>query len=109
MACSDNVVRAGLTPKPRDVETLCSMFTYSCEPASAKCFQGIQEDEYTLRFSPPIPDFSVAKICVSMKHVHYQCVMPLYVLHSSDKPESVFTLRQRQQDVPSFCQILKNV
>ena len=78
MACSDNVVRAGLTPKHRDVETLCSMLTYSCEPASAKRFQGIQEDEYTLRFSPPIPDFSVAKICVSMKHVHYQCLMPIY-------------------------------
>lgn len=28
MATSDNVVRAGLTPKNRDVETLCSMLTY---------------------------------------------------------------------------------
>lgn len=28
MATSDNVVRAGLTPKERDVETLCSMLTY---------------------------------------------------------------------------------
>ncbi|KAH9306649.1 hypothetical protein KI387_011053, partial [Taxus chinensis] len=28
MATSDNVVRAGLTPKYRDVETLCSMLTY---------------------------------------------------------------------------------
>jgi len=83
MACSDNVVRAGLTPKHRDVETLCSMLTYSCEPASAKCFQGIQEDEYTLRFSPPIPDFSVAKIYVSMKRVHYQCLMPIYHICSA--------------------------
>ena len=109
MACSDNVVRAGLTPKHRDVETLCSMLTYSCEPASAKCFQGIQEDEYTLRFSPPIPDFSVAKICVSMQQGHYQCLFPIYAAHSSDKPESVFTLRQRQQDVSGFCQMFKFV
>lgn len=29
MALSDNVVRAGLTPKLRDVETLCEMLTYS--------------------------------------------------------------------------------
>lgn len=29
MATSDNVVRAGLTPKYRDVETLCSMLTYN--------------------------------------------------------------------------------
>lgn len=28
MATSDNVVRAGLTPKHRDIKTLCSMLTY---------------------------------------------------------------------------------
>ena len=28
MACSDNVVRAGLTPKLIDVPTLCSMLEY---------------------------------------------------------------------------------
>ena len=28
MAASDNVVRAGLTPKFRDTDTLCSMLTY---------------------------------------------------------------------------------
>lgn len=28
MACSDNVVRAGLTPKLRDVDTLCDILTY---------------------------------------------------------------------------------
>jgi len=28
MACSNNVVRAGLTPKLRDVDTLCEMLTY---------------------------------------------------------------------------------
>lgn len=28
MAASDNVVRAGLTPKYMDVKTLCSMLTY---------------------------------------------------------------------------------
>jgi mannose-6-phosphate isomerase len=71
MACSDNVVRAGLTPKYKDVETLCNMLTYSCEPSDLKRFQGIQEDEYTLRFCPPVPDFSVAKINVSMKHIHH--------------------------------------
>lgn len=74
MACSDNVVRAGLTPKHRDVDTLCSMLTYSCEPASAKRFQGIQEDEHTLRFSPPIPDFSVAKIIVPASTANYSLI-----------------------------------
>uniref|UniRef100_A0A8C6WQU5 Mannose phosphate isomerase n=1 Tax=Neogobius melanostomus TaxID=47308 RepID=A0A8C6WQU5_9GOBI len=38
MACSDNTVRAGLTPKFLDVETLCSMLDYSPGPAHSKLF-----------------------------------------------------------------------
>lgn len=62
MACSDNVVRAGLTPKFKDVETLCSMLDYHGEPASAKIFKPISENDYTVVFRPPVPDFAVAKI-----------------------------------------------
>ncbi len=32
MARSDNVVRAGLTPKYKDVDTLASMLTYDTKP-----------------------------------------------------------------------------
>uniref|UniRef100_A0A1B6EHC0 mannose-6-phosphate isomerase n=2 Tax=Clastoptera arizonana TaxID=38151 RepID=A0A1B6EHC0_9HEMI len=64
MACSDNVVRAGLTPKLKDVPTLCSMLTYACEPAEQKIFSGLSEDGYTTIFKPPVPDFAVAKIIV---------------------------------------------
>lgn len=66
MACSDNVVRAGLTPKFIDVETLCSMLDYKGEEASKKIFQPQVEDEYTCIFTPPVPDFSVAKVQVSL-------------------------------------------
>ena len=65
MACSDNVLRAGLTPKMKDVETLVDMLSYKCEPASAKKFQASREDECTETFRPPIQDFAVAKITVS--------------------------------------------
>jgi len=34
MANSDNVVRAGLTPKPRDVPNLITTLTYSAAPPS---------------------------------------------------------------------------
>lgn len=39
MACSDNVIRAGLTPKFKDVDTLCSSLTYECgaPDVSAAC------------------------------------------------------------------------
>lgn len=65
MACSDNVVRAGLTPKYIDVDTLCQMLNYNCEDADKKRFQPISLDSYTQLFSPPVPDFAVAKILVS--------------------------------------------
>lgn len=65
MACSDNVVRAGLTPKLVDVETLCSMLNYKGELASNKIFKPIIEDDFTKIFRPPVQDFAVAEIRVS--------------------------------------------
>ncbi|GJQ84505.1 hypothetical protein Trydic_g15698 [Trypoxylus dichotomus] len=65
MACSDNVVRAGLTPKFKDVNTLCAMLNYQGEAASAKIFKPFSENEYTEVFRPPVPDFAIAKIQVS--------------------------------------------
>lgn len=66
MACSDNVVRAGLTPKFVDVETLCSMLNYKGENASDKIFNSLTEDKYTKLFKPPVKDFAVAEIQVRL-------------------------------------------
>lgn len=65
MACSDNVVRAGLTPKFKDVATLCEMLTYKMESPSSKLFTPINENQFTKVYSPPVQDFAVAKIQVS--------------------------------------------
>lgn len=65
MACSDNVVRAGLTPKYKDVDTLCSMLTYQTGPASDKLFSPIVEDCHCSVYSPPVQDFAVARICLT--------------------------------------------
>jgi len=62
MACSDNVVRAGLTPKLVDVDTLCSMLSYKGAPPEEKLFSPIQEDEFSVIFRPPVPDFAVIQI-----------------------------------------------
>ncbi|XP_075229900.1 mannose phosphate isomerase isoform X2 [Lycorma delicatula] len=62
MACSDNVVRAGLTPKLKDIDTLCEMLSYICEPADAKLFTGSKEDDYTTVYKPSVPDFALIKI-----------------------------------------------
>ena len=66
MACSDNVVRAGLTPKLKDVATLVSMLTYDCRPAEEQLFRPScgSDDQRVQLFQPPVPDFSLAKIQV---------------------------------------------
>ena len=47
MATSDNVVRAGLTPKERDVQILCSMLTYKQVKMSSKHLENILFDWWT--------------------------------------------------------------
>ncbi|XP_064084597.1 mannose-6-phosphate isomerase-like [Macrobrachium nipponense] len=59
MACSDNVVRAGLTPKYQDVETLINMLEYEMLPAELRKFKGSAIDKYTVSYDPPVPDFAV--------------------------------------------------
>ena len=69
MACSDNVVRAGLTPKLIDVPTLCRMLIYQCpeNPDTFK-FKPRQENTNALLYDPPVPDFSVAKLLAPKGH-----------------------------------------
>lgn len=68
MACSDNVVRAGLTPKFKDVPTLCSMLNYSCKSAQENLFSSHPhpQDACVTVYNPPIPDFAVMKIEVGI-------------------------------------------
>ena len=64
MACSDNVVRAGLTPKYIDKETLCEMLSYICRPAVENKFQPVtlSEASFITVYNPPVPDFSVRSV-----------------------------------------------
>lgn len=66
MACSDNTVRAGLTPKFIDVNTLCDMLNYSPAPAASKIFPCVQDvaDPCVFLYDPPVPDFTVMRIQV---------------------------------------------
>ncbi|KAG6392620.1 hypothetical protein SASPL_146844 [Salvia splendens] len=57
MATSDNVVRAGLTPKKRDVQTLCSMLTY--KQSFPEILPGVASNPYTVKYSPPFDEFEV--------------------------------------------------
>ncbi|XP_068881468.1 mannose-6-phosphate isomerase isoform X3 [Aphelocoma coerulescens] len=64
MACSDNTVRAGLTPKFIDVLTLCEMLNYTPAPSSSKIFPAAQSqlDPNVYLYDPPVPDFTIMRI-----------------------------------------------
>ncbi|XP_020578777.1 mannose-6-phosphate isomerase 2-like [Phalaenopsis equestris] len=57
MATSDNVVRAGLTAKYRDVQTLCSMLTY--KQGLPEILNGDSLNPYIKRYAPPFDEFEV--------------------------------------------------
>ncbi|GLT41148.1 hypothetical protein SLA2020_152330 [Shorea laevis] len=57
MATSDNVVRAGLTPKHRDIQTLCSMLTY--KQGNPEILKGFPLNPYITRYLPPFDEFEV--------------------------------------------------
>jgi len=59
MACSDNVVRAGLTPKFKDVQNLVDMLTYTMGGPSIDVGQPHRDDPRILRYTPPVPEFEV--------------------------------------------------
>lgn len=57
MATSDNVVRGGLTPKFKDVDTLCSMLTYRCSRPTV--MEGNPVDAHTTLYPSPVPEFLI--------------------------------------------------
>ncbi|XP_022919768.2 mannose-6-phosphate isomerase isoform X1 [Onthophagus taurus] len=74
MACSDNVVRAGLTPKFKDVETLCAILNYDGESAHSKLFLPQIENEYIHIFKPPVEDFAIVKIDIKQKMSEFELI-----------------------------------
>ena len=61
MACSDNVVRAGLTPKHKDVENLVEMLSYTMGGPDIEFGRLVHvgEGTRTLCYTPPVPEFEV--------------------------------------------------
>ncbi|KAG0052573.1 Mannose-6-phosphate isomerase [Gryganskiella cystojenkinii] len=61
MAASDNVVRAGLTPKFKDVDVLTEMLTYQTKPPNDQILSGVlcTPTGHSLMYDPPIEEFSV--------------------------------------------------
>lgn len=68
MANSDNVIRAGLTPKLRDVPNLVATLTYDSARPSKHMVHPQRfgaETRFSTLFNPPIPEFAVIKTDLS--------------------------------------------
>ncbi|KAH9919481.1 mannose-6-phosphate isomerase [Epithele typhae] len=63
MATSDNVIRAGLTPKLRDVPNLVAGLTYNAAPPSKHVVapRSFASAARSTLYDPPIPEFSVVR------------------------------------------------
>ncbi|XP_063704230.1 mannose-6-phosphate isomerase [Culicoides brevitarsis] len=64
MACSDNVVRAGLTPKYKDVDTLVSMLEYEGKNTDEILYKSKDlgaNQKYSKVFIPLVKDFAVVQ------------------------------------------------
>lgn len=61
MAASDNVIRAGLTPKFKDVKVLVDMLTYRYGRIDSKDINMYHWGASTVVYNPPIDEFSVMR------------------------------------------------
>jgi len=82
MACSDNVVRAGLTPKLKDIPTLVNMLTY--QTGLPQTTFGETVDDCIRRYLPPVADFLVEIIDVPTGQV--------YELNAVASPSVILTM-----------------
>jgi len=72
MACSDNVVRAGCTPKLIDKETLCGMLHYQPSTAQLQMFKpSLSNHPYELVYNPPVDDFAVLQTTIPSTESEY--------------------------------------
>jgi mannose-6-phosphate isomerase len=70
MANSDNVIRAGLTPKLRDIPNLVDTLTYVAAPASRHAVkpQPFQDTLTSTLYDPPVSEFSVVSVTLAPSH-----------------------------------------
>ena len=81
MAASDNVIRAGLTPKLRDVPNLVAGLTYNAaDPARhmvrPKPSPFSQTTTKSTLYDPPIPEFSVLRVSLSSQAEEVHAPVP---------------------------------
>ena len=80
MGNSDNVVRAGLTPKLKDVDTLLDILEFQPQsPEETKLVPTMTDDDpWVSIYNPPVDDFSVKKIQVNKTKLSFE----IYIVYT---------------------------
>ncbi|KAF9227292.1 mannose-6-phosphate isomerase [Gyrodon lividus] len=77
MANSDNVIRAGLTPKSKDIPNLLSGLTYKAAPWLDHMVSPlVSPSSPTITYDPPVPDFTV--LAIDLKHAGTESHRPIH-------------------------------
>lgn len=76
MACSDNVIRAGLTPKFKDAETLIEMLTYNVSGVPAVVCGAPAKEPHTLLYACPVPEFALDAVLLPAGSATYLRIGP---------------------------------
>lgn len=83
MSLSDNVVRAGLTPKFKDVETLLGMLTWRDDRLSSLVNVGERISSRLVKYNPPVDDFLVYEVMGDGGNSDVTTDFPLELEHAS--------------------------
>jgi len=83
MSLSDNVVRAGLTPKFKDVETLLGMMTWRDDRLSSLVNVGERISSRLVKYNPPVDDFLVYEVMGDGGDSDVTSDFPLELEHAS--------------------------
>ena len=87
MANSDNVVRAGLTPKFKDVDTLLKILNYD----KSKSILTPEKIGNSVNYSPPIDEFKIEKIDIEKKQLELSTNNQVEILLVIKGKSTVFT------------------
>lgn len=76
MANSDNVIRAGLTPKAKDIPNLVSVLTYAPSDWQKHMVKPVDITPYTRKYDPPIQDFTVLQVKTQKSEIEIHEAIP---------------------------------
>lgn len=76
MANSDNVIRAGLTPKAKDIPNLVSVLTYAPSDWQKHMVKPVDITPHTRKYDPPIQDFTVLQVKIQNGEIETHEAIP---------------------------------